>query len=475
MTAHKQRVHRVDAGATLAKPRRLSNGFLEVDAILSRTGVYEYPDARLPGGIRREMRLPEEVFAPLALEGFRGTPVTQEHPPDQLTPENVTGYGRGTVITSARRDGDNAIATLVIHDKVLADEVESGERDGVSPGYFLDLEPAPPGTHVDGVEIHAYQRNIAPNHTAIVKYPRGGDRVRVHRGDGKQARMDGFAMAVEDGSTPAGGTPPSGENMTTAATSTSSTPMRTINVDGISGDVPPHLAQAYERQQQERVDAEKKHATDKAELEKKVTAERARADGLADEKKKLEEEKKRMDAELAAAKDPKAVAARVKERVALERVATKALGAAVVKLDSGEKPLGDMEDGAIRLAVMRKRVPGFALDGIKEDQRDFYLTARFTEEATRIDAEKAAAAEHEDAEEMEGEDVDEPVDDAKARTDSSRNEPRTFRGDGTTPGAKAPARAERKDARESFLEERNLAGLLPSERKRLLEQKNGGR
>lgn len=457
MPAHTARVYRADAGPTLQKPRQLPNGFVEVDAVLSRTGIYEYPDASLPGGIRREMRLPEEVFAPAALEGFRGSPVTQEHPPMMLTPANTRPYLRGAVITPARRDGDVAVATLVIHDATLAEEVMSGERDGVSPGYFLNLEPAPPGTRVDGKEIHAYQRNISPNHTAIVKFPRGGDGVRVHRGDGKEARLDGLSAPADDGSTPDGGPAAPGErSMTTTATGST----RTIRVDGISGEVPQHLAEAYEREQRARLDAEKKLGEEKAALEKKVGETQARADALEADKKKLEEEKKRLDGELTQAKDPKAKAADIKARVRLERVAERALGATTLKMDSGaEVPLSDVEDKPLRLAVMQKRVPDFKMDSIPEAQRDFYLTARFNEEAARIDAE-------------EEQDANDTPADGKTRTDSTSNEPRTVPAPGVKlqPSRRSNTDAARVDAKEAWQQERNLDGLLPSERKRREEE-----
>ena len=63
-----KRVLRLDRG-TLAPPRRRDNGWLEVEGRLARVGIQEYdgPD----GKVRRELRLPEEVFRPATMASFR--------------------------------------------------------------------------------------------------------------------------------------------------------------------------------------------------------------------------------------------------------------------------------------------------------------------------------------------------------------------------------------------------------------------
>ena len=69
------KVRRYDR-APLGRSRRTDEGFLITPAHLTRTGVLEYlnPD----GSVRRELRLPEDVFAPASLETYALKPVTRE-------------------------------------------------------------------------------------------------------------------------------------------------------------------------------------------------------------------------------------------------------------------------------------------------------------------------------------------------------------------------------------------------------------
>lgn len=173
----------------------MPDGRIRVQAHLTRCGVFEYhnPD----GSVRRELRLPEEVFNPRALNSFCLAPVTNEHPPVMLNPTNATEYaigGLGEVIT---RDDDHVRGDFTVwHDKTIG-QMEGGKLD-VSCGYTCDLEETP-GVHPEYGPYDAIQRNIVGNHLAIVDHGRAGSaRARM---DSACAYFDELGVALARGTT----------------------------------------------------------------------------------------------------------------------------------------------------------------------------------------------------------------------------------------------------------------------------------
>lgn len=169
-----KREFRCDRGS-LQKPKRTPHGFLRCDGIAARTGVLEYlnPD----GTTRRELRLPEDVFAPSALEGFEGAPLTDGHPQVPVTAENVKQYEVGNVTGPARRDGEHVAVSIVVKDPKVIAGLERGDT-GLSVGYAVDLEETP-GTHPQYGRYDAIQRNIVINHLAARVSPRAGNAARI--------------------------------------------------------------------------------------------------------------------------------------------------------------------------------------------------------------------------------------------------------------------------------------------------------
>lgn len=186
-------VVRFDQGS-LRKPERTPQGFLKVDAMVARCGVLEYrnPD----GSIRRELRLPEDVFRADSLSAFEGVSVTDGHPTVLVTVDNVRTLEAGTVTGAARRDGDWVVAPIVVKDPKLIAKIERGET-GVSVGYTI-REDWTPGVHPVYGPYDLIQRDIGPNHIAgAVKVPRAGDGARI--------RMDGVEFATQIDRPMAGG------------------------------------------------------------------------------------------------------------------------------------------------------------------------------------------------------------------------------------------------------------------------------
>lgn len=191
---------RIDQG-DLRKPEVTPQGFLKCEGYAARVGVVEYRNK--DGSLRRELRLPEDVFAPKSLAGYEGASLTDGHPTVLVNVDNVDTLESGTV-TAARRDGDWVVVPIVIKDKKLIQKVRSG-KTGLSAGYTIRLDETP-GIHPVYGPYDAIQRDITINHLAgAVEVPRHGDNARIRLDDASdvavQCRADSGAKltSVVDG------------------------------------------------------------------------------------------------------------------------------------------------------------------------------------------------------------------------------------------------------------------------------------
>ena len=101
------RVIRLD-GRPLTKAQFTPEGFLDDRPILTSVGIFEY--ANPDGSVRRELRLPEEVFAPESLESYRGKPIIITHDAGLIDKDNVSDEQIGTILTNGYRSGDDVRA-----------------------------------------------------------------------------------------------------------------------------------------------------------------------------------------------------------------------------------------------------------------------------------------------------------------------------------------------------------------------------
>lgn len=164
---------RFDIGA-LRAPERMPNGMMRGDANLTRIGVFHYMKA--DGTKLRELRKPEQVFHPDSLQSFRMVPVTNNHPPVEVTAANAKEFAVGCVSDNIHRDGDFVRSSLMLFDGRAVSDVESGKVE-LSCGYSCDLDFTP-GTW-NGEPYDAIQRNIRGNHVAIVDKGRAGPEVKI--------------------------------------------------------------------------------------------------------------------------------------------------------------------------------------------------------------------------------------------------------------------------------------------------------
>lgn len=153
----------------LGKARSTPTGGLRVPARLTRTGILEY---RLGDGtIRRELRLPEEVFNKDSLDGLRGATVTDlAHHRGFVDPANWKDAALGTVL-EVKHDEKYVEGELDINEAQAVADVGAGRLADISCGYACTLEHTP-GTW-NGERYDAIQRGIRYNHVAVLPPGRG--------------------------------------------------------------------------------------------------------------------------------------------------------------------------------------------------------------------------------------------------------------------------------------------------------------
>lgn len=157
-------------------------GFLMDTPVVTSTGIFEYlnPD----GSIRRELRLPEEVFNKEYLASFTGKPVIISHDAGTITKDNVMQEIVGTILEPGFQDGDDVKCKIVVHD---IDKVKALRARELSLGYTLDLDETP--GEWNGQHYDAIQRNMRVNHLAIVEKARAGDQAHLN--------LDGQSMGYK--------------------------------------------------------------------------------------------------------------------------------------------------------------------------------------------------------------------------------------------------------------------------------------
>ncbi len=177
---------------------------------IARTGIQLYSGEECGKGFSdletvRVYRPEEEVFAKDAVHSYTHLTLTNDHPPEMVTPENWKKYGIGDTGDEVLRDGNAARVPMMMRDAKAIQDYKDGKKQ-MSVGYTCDLERVS-GTTPTGEKFDAVQRNIRANHLAQVTAARGGPTLSI--GDNKQQEtvmtdtlrqvmVDGIACAMSD-------------------------------------------------------------------------------------------------------------------------------------------------------------------------------------------------------------------------------------------------------------------------------------
>lgn len=332
---------------------RTAEGFLKGRAIVTCVGVFTYQ--RADGSIQRELRLPEEVFAPETLESLKLKPVTLNHPIALVTSQNADELQVGSLGDNPSRttqetewngehrnwteltDGLNCAIDMIITKEDAINEVINGKQ-GLSMGYTCDLEETS-GTWC-GVDYDCIQRNIRYNHCAIVDVGRAGDNAKIDlRMDSADAVLKDRLSVCTDG----------GKNM-----------LKKIKLDGME----------YEAEES---------------VIKALNAEKTRADNAESELNKLKEDSKNEISVLTADRDTqkeRADKAEEELKTLKENSMDKAKLDEAVKAKmellknaemAGVEVKGDESDVDLKKSIIKKVFPKANLDGKDET----YIQARY--------------------------------------------------------------------------------------------------
>lgn len=168
-------------------------GFLLCEEVpVARTGMMIYgpnetPIEAGPDGIVKIFREDADVFRPETIASATGKPVADDHPDEDVTPENWRELTVGIMMNVRRGTGANddlMFADLLVTTPEGIKAVQTGKRE-VSLGYEADYEELSPGT--------GKQTNIIINHVALVEQGRCGPRCAI--GDRKSKHEKELAVA----------------------------------------------------------------------------------------------------------------------------------------------------------------------------------------------------------------------------------------------------------------------------------------
>jgi hypothetical protein len=171
------RVTRLDS-VSAGKAEWTAEGFLTDKPIVTSVGIFEYRNE--DGSVRRELRLPEHVFAPESLASYKGKPVVITHNAGIVTKENAPDEVIGAILSEGVTDGDDVRAEIIIHD---TDAMKQSGFKELSLGYNLTLDETP--GEWNGQPYDAVQTGITINHLALVGKARAGEDARLNI-DGKE-------------------------------------------------------------------------------------------------------------------------------------------------------------------------------------------------------------------------------------------------------------------------------------------------
>lgn len=167
--------YRIDRGEAQGYVKT-EDGFLIVRGRATRCGVLRYrnPD----GSYRHELRHPDDVINSHSLKTLAGIPLTIEHPPVLLNPQNVGQYQVGAISNKVEATDDGYVEVVInVHRGDAIDYLERGRKRMLSCGYRCDV--AEEQGEYNGQRYTHRQRNIRYNHVCLTDDGRAGETVRV--------------------------------------------------------------------------------------------------------------------------------------------------------------------------------------------------------------------------------------------------------------------------------------------------------
>lgn len=182
----------IDAGA---KMKRTADGYAVMECAVARSGIQEYLAAemgdafkdRAPTDIIRVYRPDAVIFGDDSLSSYAHKPLTNDHPPVQVTADNWKQYAIGHTGDEVKVDGKKVRVPMMMADASAISDVEAGKVEW-SAGYAVSFDVVPSGTAPDGTLCDAIVTGQKINHIALVDRGRAGPEFRI--GDKHSASDD---------------------------------------------------------------------------------------------------------------------------------------------------------------------------------------------------------------------------------------------------------------------------------------------
>ena len=185
--------------AKLEDPKIDHNGYLQAEAVLTRTGVFKY--RRADGSITNELRSHDDVMNQESLDTLENRPFTDGHPVvGRLDATNTRQLSRGMVISKAVQEGDLVKAKILVTDQAVIDKIMRKKNPirEVSCGYNSDITDE--SGEFNGERFDHRQTNIIYNHVALVPRGRAGAVARL-RVDAEDGAVEGIDLGLKTDNT----------------------------------------------------------------------------------------------------------------------------------------------------------------------------------------------------------------------------------------------------------------------------------
>lgn len=296
------------------------DGYLTGRICVTGAGVFKYFGDG--GKVHYRLRSVDEVRK--ATEGLNKIPLTLRHPKELVNTKNFKANAVGFTGTDASFDGLNCFVTVTVTDEDTIKAIREGKVKAVSCGYesFINDDSG----CWQGSDYDQVQEGIEYNHVALVLEGRAGDGVKFRLNDSVELYDEkNFNINKKDNA------------------------MRKIQIDSVEYEADEAVIDAMKKAQQDSADKQK--ALDS------MTAERDAAKALCDSKDKEIESLKKSQL------DEAEITKRVNARISLLKVAD----------EKGVEKASEMDDKAIKAAVIGKAFEGISLDG----KSDEYINAMF--------------------------------------------------------------------------------------------------
>jgi uncharacterized protein len=172
------------------------------DVPVARTGSMMYGFGELqddqgnflepgPDGIIHASREADELFRPETIASLNGKSIVDDHPEEDVNPDNWGDHTVGIVLNPRRGQGYDdqmLLADFLVTKKAGIDAINAGKKE-VSCGYDCGYEQTEPG--------QARQRGIVYNHVALVDHGRCGPRCAIGDSDMKvKVRNESFSDRI---------------------------------------------------------------------------------------------------------------------------------------------------------------------------------------------------------------------------------------------------------------------------------------